>query len=145
MSDAESVGFEPTGVLSPPVFKTGAIDHSANSPNLVRPVRIELTSNGLKVRCLTTRLRPQETQPLLLTRRKRLWALSFTERHFGSGESSNLGLPKRRSHNLLVPSQDFSLKYKFRHLTGLLLGSFFIARIIPKLQPSYSSPPFTSV
>lgn len=29
---AERVGFEPTGPFGPPVFKTGAIDHSAISP-----------------------------------------------------------------------------------------------------------------
>ena len=29
----ESVGFEPTELLHPPVFKTGAIDHSATLPD----------------------------------------------------------------------------------------------------------------
>ncbi len=29
---AEGVGFEPTGPCGPPVFKTGAIDHSATPP-----------------------------------------------------------------------------------------------------------------
>ena len=29
---AEGVGFEPTGPGGPPVFKTGAIDHSATPP-----------------------------------------------------------------------------------------------------------------
>ena len=29
---AERVGFEPTGPCGPPVFKTGALDHSATSP-----------------------------------------------------------------------------------------------------------------
>ena len=32
---AEGVGFEPTGPCGPPVFKTGAIDHSATPPDSV--------------------------------------------------------------------------------------------------------------
>ena len=30
---AEAIGFEPMGPFGPPVFKTGAIDHSAKPPN----------------------------------------------------------------------------------------------------------------
>ena len=33
---AEGVGFEPTGPCGPPVFKTGAIDHSTTPPVLCR-------------------------------------------------------------------------------------------------------------
>ncbi len=35
MDLAEGVGFEPTGPFGPPVFKTGAIDHSATPPDLL--------------------------------------------------------------------------------------------------------------
>ena len=32
---AEGVGFEPTGPFGPPVFKTGAIDHSTTPPGMM--------------------------------------------------------------------------------------------------------------
>ena len=39
---AEDVGFEPTEPFGPSVFKTAALNHSANLPFLERVTRIEL-------------------------------------------------------------------------------------------------------
>lgn len=47
---AEDVGFEPTGPFDPTVFKTAAINHSANLPYLEQTMRFELTTADLEGR-----------------------------------------------------------------------------------------------
>lgn len=53
----DSVGFEPTVPFkSTPVFKTGALNHSANYPKMEPAVGFEPTTTGLQNRSSATEL-----------------------------------------------------------------------------------------
>lgn len=64
---ADRVGFELTGLLHPPVFKTGALNHSATYPNLLGRTSLARMSSGIP------RLRPISRYPDQKIRRPEPW------------------------------------------------------------------------